>query len=1063
MKAGVGVFIDLKSWLVMLGYRVFLLGGLLKMQTFRRLLCLLAAVSLSLPAQNASGTGGISGVVTDATGSAVPGAHVLVENESKGIRRELTTTDSGIFAAPSLVPASGYAVTVSKDGFASYASKNISVQVGETVGLKPQLQVSSSSTRVEVTETAPVVNPNKTDVSQVVGSRQILDLPINGRRVDSFVLLTPGVTNDQAFGLLTFRGNPGGNSFLTDGIDTTNQFYDENAGRTRTYNISQDAVQEFQVVTSNFLAEYGNASGGVVNTITRSGTNDLHGTAYWFFRNRTLNATDPTAAGLNPQDWRHQAGLSVGGPIKKNKIFYFFNGELQRRDFPIVSTNTANLSLFNARGQYVPVSGGKPNCTASAAQCTAAINYIQSRVAPQTVPRTSDVNLLFGKIDYQITDNHRLTIETNYLDFRSPNGIQTQASISNGNAVGGNANTDVFDRTGKVGLTSVLSPNLVNEARFGLFKDRQYDPASDNLLPSIGAIGLSVGTPALSNLGYATGYPRLLPSELRYQGSDTLSFTTGPHSMKFGFDYQHVEDYIYSIPNVYGTYSYNTLTDFALDYGGTGAKNWARYQQTFGNPIIDLNFGSYSLFAQDEWHVTPKLTLSPGVRYEKTFLPEPSVANPAFPQTGHIPQTSYNVAPRFGVAYQLNEKTVFRGGYGMFYNRYAAAGIENLFLNNGLNQASYTLFGTTASQLLAGPSFPNRLASQPNVSGAATVDFADPAWRNAYSQQATAAIERQIAPNTSLTVSGVWSRSLHITSASDANAGAPAGAYPYAILNSAGQQVGTYTTPLYTTRINPRYGSIIELQSNANSYYDGLIVQVQRRYSRWFQADAAYTWSHTIDDNIGGAAGGPGGSSGILYVPFAPTSVFNGNIKGEKGSSSNDQRHRLVLNGVFNPAFTKGNSWMDRYVINGWQLSVISTFASSFPLPPTISVNSRYLPAGLITTSSINGLGGSTRVPFESTSALNVAPTYRTDARLSRIIPIGERFKVQLMFEATNAFNHFILQGATPRITNQYSTVPFNGGVGLMPNAQYGMPTQTQAPPDGTTARRAQAAVRISW
>ena len=533
--------------------------------------------------------------------------------------------------------------------------------------------------------------------------------------------------------------------------------------------------------------------------------------------------------------------------------------------------------------------------------------------------------------------------------------------------------------------------------------------------------------------------------------------------MKFGFDYQHVEDYIYSIPNVYGTYSYNTLTDFALDFGGTGARNWTRYQQTFGNPVIDLNFGSYSLFAQDEWHVTPKLTLSPGVRYEKTFLPEPSATNPAFPQTGHIPQTSFNVAPRLGVAYQINDKTVFRGGYGMFYNRYVSASIENLFLNNGLNQSSYTLFGTTPSQLLAGPSFPNRLSSQPDVAGAATVDFADPAWRNAYSEQATAAIERQIAPNTSLTISGVWSRSLHITSASDANAGPATGAYPYAILNSAGAQVGTYTTPLYTTRLNRNYGSIIELQSNANSYYDGLIVQLQKRYSRWFQAGAAYTWSHTIDYNIGGAGGGPGGSSGILYVPYAATAVFNGDEKGEKGSSSNDQRHRLVLNGVFNPVFTKGNSWADRYVINGWQLSVISTFASSFPLPPTISVNSKYLPAGLITTNSINGLGGSTRVPFESTSALDVAPTYRTDARISRIIPIGERFKVQLMFEATNAFNHFILQGSTPRITNQYTTVPFNGGIGLMPNAQYGMPTQTQAPPDGTTARRAQAAVRISW
>jgi len=207
-------------------------------------------------------------------------------------------------------------------------------------------------------------------------------------------------------------------------------------------------VQEFQVISSNFLAEYGNASGGVVNTITRSGTNNFHGTAYWFFRNRTLNATDPEAAGINSQDWRHQAGLSVGGPIKKDKLFYFFNGELQRRDFPIVSTNTGNLSLFNSKGQYVPfASTGQPNCTAPAATCSAAISFIQSRVAPQTVPRTSDVNLLFGKIDYQINDGNRLTAEMNYLDFRSSNGIQTQAALSNGAVLGNNADTNVFDRT----------------------------------------------------------------------------------------------------------------------------------------------------------------------------------------------------------------------------------------------------------------------------------------------------------------------------------------------------------------------------------------------------------------------------------------------------------------------------------------------------------------------------------------------------------------------------------------------------------------------------------------
>src|SRR5262249_29815065 len=170
----------------------------------------------------------------------------------------------------------------------------------------------------------------------VVYAPQIINLPINGMRVDTFVLLTPGVTNDGSFGAVTFRGMPSGNAFLQDGNDTTLQFYNENAGRTRiSSNISQDSVQEFQVQTSGYSAEFGRAVGGVGNTVTKSGTNDVHGTGYWFFRNRTLNARDRYSP-INPPEHRHQAGGSVGGAIRKDRLFYFVNYEATRRDFPLV-------------------------------------------------------------------------------------------------------------------------------------------------------------------------------------------------------------------------------------------------------------------------------------------------------------------------------------------------------------------------------------------------------------------------------------------------------------------------------------------------------------------------------------------------------------------------------------------------------------------------------------------------------------------------------------------------------------------------------------------------------
>jgi len=361
----------------------------------------------------AAGLGGISGVVTDATGSAVPGAKVDVANESKGVRRQLETNSEGAFNAPALVPAEGYSVTVSKAGFANFDAKDITVAVGQNVALHIDLNVEGTTTQVDVAATAQLVEDTKTDVSQLVNQRQILDLPINGRRVDSFVLLSPAVVPDGAFGLLSFRGVAGHNAFLTDGNDTTNQFYNENAGRTRIQSpISQEAVQEFQVISNNFAAEYGNAMGGVVNTITKSGTNDIHGTGYWFFRNRSLNARDRYAS-FNPQDIRKQGGASIGGAIVKDKLFYFFNYEATRRYFPALASVTTGM--FNAAGQLTATCGAP----ATPAQCSSAINMLTTRNFG-TVKRTITQDLGFGKIDYKLNDNNSLSFSLSMLRWVSP-------------------------------------------------------------------------------------------------------------------------------------------------------------------------------------------------------------------------------------------------------------------------------------------------------------------------------------------------------------------------------------------------------------------------------------------------------------------------------------------------------------------------------------------------------------------------------------------------------------------------------------------------------------------
>src|SRR5438046_1391402 len=293
--------------------------------------------------------------------------------------------------------------------------------------------------------------------------------------------------------------------------------------------------------------------GGVINTVTKSGTNDLHGTAYWFFLNRTLNAHDRYAnflvvgqiAPLNPQDIRHQAGVSLGGRIVKNKLFYFFNYEATRRDFPaIASVTTPNL--FTITGA---LNGGAPNpCPgtsapqATAAQCQAAIDMLTTRNSG-TVSRTVTQDLGFGKIDYHLSDRNSLSFRLSGLRGISPHGIQATGIVFNtGNAIGNNADSTVRDAYGRAQWTSIVNPHVVNEARFGWFKDRLFDtPSPDFLYPGLGLASLTVN--GTSNLGLPNAYPRLNPSETRFEYADNISWNAGAHTMKVGVDITHTEDY----------------------------------------------------------------------------------------------------------------------------------------------------------------------------------------------------------------------------------------------------------------------------------------------------------------------------------------------------------------------------------------------------------------------------------------------------------------------------------------------------------------------------------------
>jgi Carboxypeptidase regulatory-like domain/TonB dependent receptor len=1023
-------------------------------------IAIFALASSAVFAQSTAGMGAVSGTVRDPSGASVPAATVVVFNDSKGIKRTMETTEAGAFSAPALVPAEGYSATVTRQGFITWEAKKFTVLVGQTVDFKVMLKIGSATTIVDVSAAPPAVDDIKTETSQVVGNEMINELPINGRRVDQFVLLTPAVTKDADFGLVTFRGMAGGNSFLVDGNDTTNQYYNENAGRTRLGSqLSQDAVQEFQVLTSSYSAEFGKASGGVINTITKSGTNDVHGSLFWFFRNQDLNARDRFAA-INPLETRHIAGGTIGAPIVKDKLFVFFDTEVQRRDFPMTST-LINSSVNATAQQWIGC--GAP---ATPAQCSA-VNSLLPRMFGQ-VDRTGDQMLNFLKLDYRPNERNSFSASFNYLKWNSINGIQTGIASTNGAAFGTNGNDSVRDRIGKASWTWVPKNSVVSELRFGWFKDRQ----ADDFNPTLQA-GYPIGNVSLSVAGIATlgGYnilPRLLPSENRYQVADNISWVKGAHTFKFGFDVARTEDFSNSLVNRFGSFTYSNVTAFAQDFTSpaAGPSHYSSYAQTFGNPIVDTQVADLGFYAQDTWKITPKLIANYGLRYEYSVLPTPGIVNPNYPQTGVIPSAGKNFAPRVGLAYSLGDKTVLRAGYGLFYARYITAMAANFESLNDVYTQSLSINNPASA---GAPVFPFALSSAAGaLASNRSITFAAPNMRNPYTEQLNVAIERALTKNTTLTTSYLQNRGKRLFTVRDLNIGPLSSqVYNFNILDSSYNPTGqVFSTPLYllSNRVDPRYGHINQVENGGKQWYDALAVQLNRRFSSTFQGTASYTWSHELDENqeSGGNA---------IFFSSGPMGLYNGAYSNDKSNGNLDQRHRFVGTFIVRPKFTNSTSAFARSFVNGWELTGLLTLASGRPNFESVTFSSTAnLPQAFTTT--LNGLGGDSRVPWLQNNPLMLDPTTRFDTRLSKNILIREKMSLGLSFEVFNLTNTVSNTGVS---SQGFSAA--NKGTAAAPNfviapcasatasvcapTTPGLGTLSGGFPDGTNARRAQAGLRF--
>ena len=1064
----------------------------------------LLAATIGAAGQSLAGLGALNGNVHDASGASVSGASVQVVNKALGIARKLTTTSDGLFLAPSLPPADGYVVTVSMPGFAESRTEKITVHVGEQLALPVTLAAGASDT-VSVSESnVPIVDTAKTEISSLIAREEIIHLPINGRRADQFALLAPGVVADGTSGEVSFHGVPSGNAFLLDGLDITQQWFVQNAGGTAVLsNISMDAIQEFRTETLGYSAEFGRGAGGVVNFLTASGTNSFHGSAFWFFRNRTLNAIDLfsklNGQAYNAPEYRHQFGGNVGGPLIRDKLFFFGAYEGTLRNFPLVSSLINTSILDSTTHQFVPGA-----CNAAAVQCANAQAFLNRFF--RGVNRSLDQHNGFVKLDYRPSSKSSYTADFNLLNyFATHGGVNGVAPTDGSGASGLNYNVGTHVRNARLSNTYLVNSRMVNEFRFGFNADRRFQGLPTDLLPPGNILsGLTVA--GQGNLGVSPNQlPNIQPTEKRFVLDDNLSVSAGKHQIKVGTALSYlrsVENAVFSGP---GNYTYANFTNFAYDltplptdpvavttpFAAPG-KHYSSFAQALGHPVTRITVRDYDFFAQDGWQITQKLLLNLGVRYEyATFTQPPTPTYAAVnPQVGGINQPKLNFAPRVGFTYSPQRGTVIRGNYGIFFNRLPGASITRLQQLGGTVRKSFTLTNTNATQFAAAPSFPNVFTSLAQVNSilnpsSINSGFAKPGLSTPYVQEFSLGVEQALTKDMSFSISYIGSRGLKFLQRSDLNALQPTGTdtFRFVDLNGAPTRQ-TVSIPVYynlangNTTQNTSFSRILQIDNAGRLWYDGLIAEFHQRESHYLQSSIAYTWSHALDL-------GQGTASSNYYFTDQGDTFYNGasTINGrsgysyEKGRSLEDQRHRLVVTAIATSHLSAGRSTLLRESLDGWQLAPVFTFGTpqavdSYLTPGGLSAGSL---GGLVTTtvdprlyisSTLSGIGGEapggSRVPFLPTANLTLGQTVQLDARLTKIFPIHEKQTIQLAFEAINALNHirYTAVNQTAYRTG-WNTAQQTGYI--QPVSGVGAGTASGGFPDGTNARRAQASVRYTF
>jgi hypothetical protein len=884
----------------------------------------------------------LSGTVTDPSGAVIPGAKVTIRNISTGVVIQVASNQSGIYNATNLLPGE-YQVNVVAAGFAPQQRAGLTLNVGEKQVLNMQLKVGDAATTTfEVSNETPIVELGSNSVSVVVKGETARELPLNGRDWTQLATLQPGVSpirtqpdpnglnnrGNRGFGSQVSIGGarPYQNNYRLDGI-SVNDYANSSPGSTIGLSLGADSIQEFSVISSNYSASYGMTSGGVVNAMTRAGSNDFHGAAYEFVRNDVMDARGFFDASKLPFR-RNQFGVSQGGRIIKNKLFFFANYEGLRQS--LTTTTIGTVPSLNARNgqlvsgtvkvdpavsKYLPLFAA-PNGAINGD--TGIYTFAGKAVTPE--------NYFTTRLDYAI--NTKDSLHGTYLVDR---GTTSQPDSLN---VISNVNT-THRQVASIEETHVLIPSFINTFRVGVNREvagsLQTAPGAnplgaDNTLgvvpglwaPVIQVTGLTSFNGGLNGTSYGNYW------FTTYQAYDDVFWTKGKHTVKFGFSLERIQSNFLLAANPDGVYRFNSLSDFLVNKPASFQFQYGTLTPRGARQSI---FGGY---LEDDIHLRANLTVNVGLRYEPSTVPyevNGKFANLRTLSSSTIytggplfnNPTRQNFEPRVGLAWDPfnSGKTSVRAGFGVF-------DVLPLTYQFNLAEVSAAPFQSVASSsALPAGSFPS--GAVPFVQQAATlrttyIQF-DPS-RN-YVMQWNASIQRELPAGFTFTFGYVASRGLHNAMRStDANGLIPT-MTPQGLLFPCSGTItnGICSKAATTPRFNPLYGQIDAQEWNGHSYYNAMLVSLRRRLSAGLEVQGAFTWGRSIDTSSSVGSGGPFSNSisgQYLFAPMRALSDFN-------------VSRTFVLSGTWELPFAK------KKLYGGWQLGTIFTVSDGLPFTAALS------------------------------------------------------------------------------------------------------------------------------